>query len=140
VKATPDVRVPFVNPDTCEFVASIIAGPPRNAVGGACTEVCNPAQDDPPNRRSLLMLWKERVMATSTERRVSGVSERRHYHRGGRRREDRPDEAAPPARVHDVAAALATGSGAETQSSPAWTDSLTRDIDAVLSALQRLRP
>jgi hypothetical protein len=78
-------------------------------------------------------------MATSTERRVSGVAERRHYHRGGRRREDRPDEATPPAGVNDVAAARATRSRAETQSGPAWTDSLTRDIDAVISALQRLR-
>jgi hypothetical protein len=86
------------------------------------------------------MLWKERVMAASTERRVSGVSERRRHHRGGRRRDDRSAEATPPTRVNDVAAALATRSRAETQSSPAWTDSLTRNVDAVLSALQRLRP
>jgi hypothetical protein len=78
-------------------------------------------------------------MATNTERRVSGVSERRRYHRGGRRREDLPDDATPPARVNDVAAALATRSHSKSQSSPAWTDSVTRDVDAVLSALQRLR-
>jgi hypothetical protein len=79
-------------------------------------------------------------MATRIERRVSGVSERRRYYRGGRRLEDLPDDADRPARVNDLAAARATLLRAERQSTLAWTDVLTGDVDAVLSALHRLRP
>ena len=112
----------------------------RTRRGTACTEVFNPAQEDPTNRRSLLTLGKDRNMATSTDRRVSGVSERRRYHRGGRRREDLPSRAGPPARVNDVASERATPSGAKRQSSLEWTDFLTQEVDAVLDALKQLRP
>jgi hypothetical protein len=79
-------------------------------------------------------------MATSAERRVSGVSERRRHHRGGRRLEDLQYEADPHARVKDVASDLAKASGSERRSSVEWTDFITREVEAVLRALKLLRP
>ena len=78
-------------------------------------------------------------MTASTERRVSGVSQRRRYHRGGRRLEDRQHDADPQSRVKDVASDANTSSF-ESQSSLEWTDFLTLEVEAVLDALKRLRP
>jgi hypothetical protein len=80
-------------------------------------------------------------MATSIERRVSGVSERRRYRRGsGRRLGDRVDQTDPQARVNDVASELAKTAGFVSHSSLEWADCITQEVDAVLSALKRLRP
>ena len=81
----------------------------------------------------------DRIIATSAERRVSGVSERRRYYRGGRRLEDR-SYTDPQARLHDVASEFARLASSESQSSHEWADCITREVDAVLSALKRLRP
>jgi hypothetical protein len=78
-------------------------------------------------------------MATSIERRVSGVSERRRYRRGGRRREDRHYNAPRQARVTD-ASELANIFGFESEFSLEWADFFTREVEATLSALKRLRP
>ena len=79
-------------------------------------------------------------MATRAERRVSGVSERRRYYRGGRRREDLPYDVDPHARVNDVVSELARLASSESQSSHEWADCITREVEAVLSALKRLWP
>jgi len=76
-------------------------------------------------------------MATRAERRVSGVSERRRYYRGGRRLEDR-SYADPQARMNDVVSELARLASSESQSSHEWADCITREVEAVLSALKRL--
>ena len=78
-------------------------------------------------------------MATRAERRVSGVSERRRYYRSGRRLEDLP-YADPQARVNDVASELAKTAGSESHSSLEWAGCITQEVEAVLSALKRLRP
>ncbi len=76
----------------------------------------------------------------ATNRRVSGVSERRRYYRGGRRRDDLPYRADLQARVNDFASELAKTAGFESHSSLEWADFITQKVEAVLSALKRLGP
>jgi hypothetical protein len=79
-------------------------------------------------------------MAASTERRMSGVSERRRYWRGGRRLVDRQYYADPLVRVNDAASERSNTSASEPQSLLAWSDFLTREVEALLNELKRLRP
>ena len=76
----------------------------------------------------------------ATNRRVSGVSERRRYYRGGRRLDDLPYDADPQARVNDFASELATTAGFESHARLEWADGITQGVEAVLSALKRLWP
>jgi hypothetical protein len=79
-------------------------------------------------------------MTASAERRVSGVFDRRRYHRGGRRLEDRRYDAYPQVHVKDVADELSSESASESQATLEWTDFLTVEVEAVLDALKRVRP